>query len=262
MVYLAGLETGLTPRSRVVDGPVDIDGWTPRNFNGRYVGEMSLADALAGSVNTVAVQVAERAGAKRVVATARRLGITQPLVADLSLALGTGEVSLIDLVTAYVPFANGGYGVWAHGIEAIHDGSGREVYRRRGSGSGRVVDAAHVGAMNAMLRQVVLAGTGKAAAIPRPVAGKTGTSQDYRDAWFVGYSADLVAGVWLGNDDSRPMKKVTGGGLPAQAWRDFMAAAHGDMPERLLPGLEPAVMADNGKSFWRSFLDTLLEDRG
>jgi penicillin-binding protein 1A len=196
---------------------------------------MTLAEGFAQSVNTIAVQVAQRAGLRNVVAVAHRLGISSPLTPEVSLALGTNEVNLLELVSAYAPFANGGFGVWPHGITEIRDGSGKIVFRRTGSGIGQVLTPELTGTMNQMLSAVIGHGTGRNAVLPRPAAGKTGTTQDYRDAWFIGYTADLVAGVWLGNDNNAPMNKVTGGSLPAQTWRRFMLTATQAMPVRPLP---------------------------
>jgi len=235
-VYLAGIEAGLRPEDRFVDGPIQIGNWRPRNYTNRYLGEISVAEALAESINTVAVQVAQRAGIPRVIAVANRLGITSELVQDASIALGTNEVNLLELVSAYAPFANGGSGILAYGIAEITDTGGKTVYRRSGSGAGQVVPPDEVAMMNQMLAGVIARGTGKAAALPRPAAGKTGTTQDYKDAWFIGFTADLVAGVWLGNDDNTPMNKVTGGSLPAPVWKSFMLAATQGMPIRPLPG--------------------------
>jgi penicillin-binding protein 1A len=247
-VYLAALEAGLAPESRFVDAPLSIQGWSPKNFDGKFRGSVTAAEALAQSINTVAVLVAERTGRERVIRVARRLGLDAELAATPSLALGTEEVTLLGLTAAFAPLANGGFGVWPYAIETIADSQGRVLYRREGSGPGRVVAAHHVATMNAMLSDAVAHGTGKAARLDRPVAGKTGTSQNFRDAWFVGYSADLVAGVWMGNDDGQPMKNVTGGGLPARLWRDFMAEAHAGLPPRPLPGAraEPAPAAKSG----------------
>jgi penicillin-binding protein 1A len=242
-VYLAGLEAGLDPSDSFVDAPMRVAGWQPRNYNGRYQGTMSLTEGLAQSINTIAVQVAQRAGLGNVAAVAHRLGISSPLAPDISLALGTAEVNLLELVSAYAPFANGGSGVWPHGITEIRDSQGRPVFRRAGSGLGQVVSPQLVGTMNDMLSAVIAHGTGRSAALPRPAAGKTGTTQDYRDAWFIGYTADLVAGVWLGNDDNAPMNKVTGGSLPAQTWRRFMVAATRAMAVRPLPGAPPPLPA-------------------
>jgi penicillin-binding protein 1A len=263
LVYLAGLEAGLTPESRLLDAPVTVDGWQPRNFVRRHVGEVTLRRALSESINTVAVRVAEQAGRKRVVEAARRLGITSTLKAKPSLALGTAEVRLVDLTAAYAAFANGGMGVWAYGIQAIRDGKGRVLYRRAGSGPGRVMTPAHVAAMNAMLADVIASGTGRAARLARPVAGKTGTSQNFRDAWFMGYSADLVTGVWMGNDDGRPMLKVTGGGLPAILWRDFMAAALKGTPVHPLPGLAPHLRPGAPEEgFWKRLIANVTGNEG
>ena len=234
-VYLAGLEAGLQPFDQFVDAPIRIGNWQPRDYTGHYQGTMSLTEGLAQSVNTIAVQVAQRAGLANVVAVAHRLGVLSPLAPELSLALGTNEVNLLELVSAYAPFANGGNGVWPHGVVEIRDGAGKLVFRRSGSGVGQVISGDLVGTMNEMLSAVIGHGTGRSAALPRPTAGKTGTTQEYKDAWFIGYTADLVAGVWLGNDDNTPMAKVTGGSLPALSWRRFMLAATRTMPLRPLP---------------------------
>jgi len=224
-VYLAGLEAGLRPGDHFIDAPIRIGDWQPHNYTNRYLGDMTLAEALAQSINTIAVQVAERAGIGRVITAANRLGITSDLAKDASIALGTNEVNLLELVSAYAPFANGGIGVLPYGIAEIRDTEGRSIYRRAGSGPGQVIAPATAAMMSDMLAGVIGHGTGKSAALPRPAAGKTGTTQEYRDAWFIGYTADLIAGVWLGNDDNSPMNRVTGGSLPALAWRNFMLAA-------------------------------------
>ncbi len=224
-VYLAALEAGLSPDDVVEDAPLTIDGWSPRNYDGRYAGAVTVREALARSINTVAVRVADQVGPGGVIEVARRLGITSRLGADASLALGTSEVTLIELTAAYAALANRGRGVWPHGIREIRAADGAVLYRRAGSGPGRAVARRPLRQMVDMLRSVVTEGTGRAAALPFPVAGKTGTSQDSRDAWFVGFTRDLIAGVWLGNDNRAPMKGVTGGGLPARLWARFMKAA-------------------------------------
>ena len=240
-VYLAGLEAGLRPADHFVDAPIRVGDWQPHNYTNRYLGDMTLAEALAQSINTIAVQVAERAGIARVIAAANRLGITSDLAKDASIALGTNEVNLLELVSAYAPFANGGRGVLPYGIGEIRDTEGRQVYRRAGSGPGQVVAPELAAAMSDMLAGVIGHGTGKSAALPRPAAGKTGTTQEYRDAWFIGYTADLVAGVWLGNDDNGPMNRVTGGSLPAFTWRNFMMAATNGVPAKPLPSAPAAT---------------------
>ena len=260
-VYLAGLEAGLRPYDQFLDAPIRVGSWQPRDYTGRYQGEMTFAEGLAQSVNTIAVQVAQRAGIRNVVAVAHRLGISSELTPDVSLALGTNEVNLLELVSAFATFANGGNGVWAHGISEVRDNTGKIVFRRTGSGLGQVVNPEFTAEMNEMLGAVIDHGTGRSAALTRPAAGKTGTTQDYRDAWFVGYTADLVAGVWLGNDDNSPMNKVTGGSLPAQTWRRFMLAATQAMPVRPLPSapsppagvLASAPPRTGGAGFFQNF---------
>jgi len=202
---------------------------------------MTLREALSKSVNTVAVQVAQEVGVRNVIRTAQRLGIQETMSPNLSLALGTCSVNLVELTAAYAAFANGGYGVIPHGIEEVRTERGEQIYQRSGSGLGRVMSEDALGEMNDMLKAVMIEGTGRKAALPgRPSAGKTGTSQDFRDAWFVGFTADLVVGIWVGNDDGKPMKKVTGGSLPATIWHDFMIRTQKDIRVADLPGAYPA----------------------
>ena len=224
-VYLAGLEAGLAPDSVFVDKPVRVAGWRPRNYDGRFHGAMPLRRAFAQSINSVAVQVSERVGHRRVIDAARRLGITTPIAPHPSLALGASEVTLIELTAAYAAVANGGVAVWPYGIASVETVGGKRLYRRTGGPQARVIEKGRAQALRRMLREVVRGGTGRAARLGGSEAGKTGTSQGFRDAWFVGFAGDLVAGVWVGNDDDRPMKKVTGGGLPARIWRAFMRDA-------------------------------------
>jgi len=236
-VYLAALEAGYSPNSRAIDGPTTIAGWSPRNYTGTYRGEVSLREGLTHSLNTVAAKVAAAVGPSRVAHTAHRLGIQSALHHNPSLALGTAEVTLLELTGAYVPFANGGQKAMPHIITRIRTSDGKVVYARKPRAPGQVVASAHVGAMNDMLNSALVRGTGKRAAIPAHVAaGKTGTTQASRDAWFVGYTAHYVTGVWIGNDDNKPMRKVTGGSLPAQLWHDIMVQAHADKTPLALPG--------------------------
>ena len=236
-VYLAALEAGVRPGDILSDKPITVNGWTPRNYGRKHRGDVTFREGAARSSNSVAVALAERAGRKQVIQAARRLGITAPLRPNPSLALGAHEVTLLELTGAYAVVAGGGEGVWAHGIQEIKDGGGRILFRREGGGPGRVVAPRHVESLNDLLSAVVGWGTGKAARLDRPAAGKTGTSQGNRDAWFVGYTPDLVTGVWLGNDNFTPMKGVTGGTLSAVLWRDFMRASLRDLPARPLPGI-------------------------
>ena len=236
-VYLAALEAGMAPSDLVEDAPLTIDGWSPRNYDDTYAGPVTLEAALARSLNTVAVRLAERVGRDTVVAVARRLGVTSPIRADASLALGASEATLLEITRAYTAFANGGQGVLAHGIAEITGPDGALLYRRSGTGLGRVIEPAQLAPLVGMLEAVIAGGTGRAARLPWPAAGKTGTSQEWRDAWFVAFTRELTAGVWVGNDDGAPMKRVSGGGLPAVLWARFMAAAlAGVAPRPLLTG--------------------------
>ncbi len=237
-VYLAALDAGYQPDDHVTDGPINIGGWKPQNFSGKYAGPITVHAALAESINTVAVRLAQSAGPKAVVATAHRLGIGSDLKPELSLALGSAEVTLLELTSAYAPFANGGLAILPYAITQITDRDGAVVYQRQADELGRIIAPERVATMNRMMREVIEAGTGKAAAFGFPAAGKTGTSSDFRDAWFIGYTAELVTGVWVGNDDGAFMKGVTGGGVPARIWHDVMAAAHKDHQPIDLSGLE------------------------
>lgn len=235
-VFAAALEAGLSPLSVLDDSPVSIDGWRPANFDGRYRGPITLTEAMAHSVNTVAVRAAQAAGVESVRRMARRFGVTTDIGDDLSIALGTSETTLLDLTGAYLPFANGGWGVVPHGITEIRTRDGAVLYSRSGGGTGRIAEAQVISGMNAMMQAVVETGTARGADLPgREVAGKTGTSNDNRDAWFIGYTGDYVTGVWLGNDDGAPTKGVTGGGLPVEVWRRVMEAAEQGLPPRALP---------------------------
>ena len=242
-VYLTGLEQGMHPGDMFEDAPLQIGKWQPHNYSDSYRGTVSMAEALAESINTVAVQIGQRAGMKNVVATAHRLGIASDLAPDPSLALGSGEVTLMELTAAYCAFASGGNGAWPYGIAEIRDPTGTVLFHRQGGGPGRVIAPEYVNQMNDMLAGVISHGTGKAAQLGRPAAGKTGTTSDFRDALFIGYAGDLVAGTWFGNDDDTPMNHVTGGALPARTWHDFMAAVLKGKPLRELPHTEPTAPA-------------------
>ncbi len=243
-VYMAALEAGRTPDSVRNDAPIRIGKWTPSNYNGKYYGKVTLATALAKSLNSVAAQLTMEVGPKAVVEAAHRVGIDSDLRAETSIALGTSEVTPLELTAAYVPFANGGFRPDVHFIRKITDARGKVLYENKGSGAPRVVRPEIVGMMNSMMSGTVAAGTARKAAFAWPSAGKTGTSQNSRDAWFVGYTANLTTGVWFGNDDGKPMKKVTGGSLPAQAWHEFMVAAHEGVPVRPLPGTWKSAPTD------------------
>ena len=237
IVYLAALEAGRTPESVRQDAPVRIGKWTPVNYDRKYRGPVTLDTALSKSLNTVAAQLVMEVGPQTIVETAHRLGIQSDLKANASIALGTSEVSLMELTAAYAPLANGGRLVEPYLIRRVKDLNGNVLYERKSFDAPVVIRSREVGMMNAMLSNVIRKGTGKAASLKnREAAGKTGTSQNSRDGLFVGYTADLVTGVWYGNDDGRPTKKVTGGSLPAKTWGQFMAFAHNDLPLAALPG--------------------------
>ncbi len=241
-VYLTALEHGLTPDTMREDAPINVRGWQPENASRRYMGQVNLTTALAMSLNTVAVRLGLEVGPHAIIQTAHRLGITSNLQSNASIALGTSEVTPLELVTAYVPFANGGIGVQPHIITKVRTADGKLLYARKGSSNGRVIDPTYVAMMNSMLEQTLIIGTAKRADLPGwQAAGKTGTSQDYRDAWFVGYTSQLVTGVWIGNDDSSPTRKASGANLPVEIWSRYMRDA--------LKGMVVAGLPTGG---WRS----------
>jgi len=261
-VYLAAMRGSRTgPDTKVVDEPVSVDGWSPGNYGGRYYGEVTVREAFARSLNSVAVKLLRRAGARGVARTAERLGIASQLTASPSLALGTSEVTLLELTGAYAAFANDGRGVFPYGIERIVDSEGRVLYQRSGQGPGRVVSKGNLHRITDLLRANVAWGTGKAAQLDRPAAGKTGTSQGFRDAWFVGFTAELVTGVWTGNDDGSPMDRVTGGSIPATIWRETMARALDGVPAKPLPGLQVQV-ADQREADGEGLIGRIIRSLG
>jgi penicillin-binding protein 1A len=236
-VYLTGLELGLTPDAIRVDSPLRLKGWNPENYSRRYSGPITLTNALAQSVNTVAVRLGMEVGPENVVRTAERLGVGSKLVANPSVALGTSEVTPLELAGAYAPFANGGMAVKPYVVRRVTTTQGEVLYQRRAEPPQEVVDLERVGMMNAMLSETIRSGTARKASLAGwPVAGKTGTSQDFRDAWFIGYTSHLVTAVWLGNDDSSPTKHASGGGLPVEIWSRFMTKAHAGTEVAALPG--------------------------
>jgi penicillin-binding protein 1A len=237
-VYLAAMERGLTPDTVRDDSPLNYKGWSPENYSREYRGPVTLRDALALSLNTVAVKVGLEVGPKAVVQAAQRLGISSPLQANPSIALGTSETTPLELVGAYAAFANGGTGVVPFVINQVKTTDGKVVYRRPNSGGlGRVMEPGIVSMMNDMMHNTFVIGTARKASLPGwETAGKTGTSQEFRDAWFIGFTGSLVAGVWLGNDDSSPTKRVSGGNLPSEVWHSFMKVALKDQQPVPLPG--------------------------
>lgn len=235
-VYTAALEQGETPNSIRNDAPVRIGKWTPRNYDEKYRGPVTLDEALSKSLNTIAAQLVLQVGPRNVAKTAKRMGIEAKLNPNASIALGTSEVTLLELTSSYAPFMNGGFKATPHIIKRISTTDGQLLFENVFDHPPRVLAPNVANQMNKMLTSVVTDGTGRNAQLPNwQVAGKTGTSQSFRDALFVGYTANLTAGVWLGNDDGASTKKVTGGGLPAKIWQAVMAHAHEGMSVASLP---------------------------
>ena len=225
-VYAAALEQGATPDSVRNDAPVRIGDWTPENYEKKYNGPVTLSYALAHSLNTIAAQLVMEAGPQQVIKVAHRMGIEADLQPNASIALGTSEVTLMDLTASYAPFMNGGYKATPHVVRRITTAKGRVLYENTYDAPPRVLEPNIVAMMNGMMMRVVNEGTGRAARLSGwQVAGKTGTTQSSRDALFVGFTSDMTTGVWFGNDDGTPMKKVTGGGLPSESWHQFMVLA-------------------------------------
>jgi len=236
-VFLAALEAGETPGDVRQDAPVRIGNWRPENYDRKYRGPVTLTYALSQSLNTVAARLVGEFGANNVVRVARRLGIASPLQQNASIALGTSEVSLLELTGAYDAFANGGKLVTHYAIRRVMTARGKILFERREPEAPRVIGDREIAMMNEMLAETVVSGTARAARMQgRQVAGKTGTTQNFRDAWFIGYVANLAAGVWVGNDDGAPMDKVTGGGMPARIWAQFMREAIREVPPLPLYG--------------------------
>ncbi|MSP45814.1 MAG: penicillin-binding protein, partial [Xanthobacteraceae bacterium] len=251
-VYLTALERGLTPETVREDKPIAVKSWKPENYSHEYFGPVPLSRALALSLNTVSVRLTMEFGPTAVIRTAHRLGIASKLEPNASIALGTSEVSVLELVGAYASFANGGNAVSPHVVERVHTAGGKLLYQRTTENLGRIIEARYAGMMNAMMQETLLTGTARKAELAGwPAAGKTGTSQDFRDAWFVGYTGHLVAGVWLGNDDSSPTKKITGGGMPVDIWSKFMKAAHQGVPVVGLPGTSSTPLTAGLSPFGR-----------
>lgn len=234
-VFMAALEHEYTPETMVSDVPMQIGKWKPKNYTWQSRGEVSLKDGFAYSVNAMPVRLAYRLGLPTVTKMARRLGLTSPMPKDLTIVLGSGEATLLELSAAYATIANHGFGVWPYGIIEVRNGQGELLYKRKSQGAGRILQPQTVKDGLKLMEAAFSYGTGKGANIGRPCAGKTGTSQKYRDAWAVGFTPDLVTGVWMGNDDNKSMKKVTGGRLPAKIWKQFMFKAHEGYPVHYFP---------------------------
>jgi 1A family penicillin-binding protein len=242
-VFLTALAAGATPDTVVSDAPIEIDGWKPQNYDGNFNGNVTLREAFSRSLNVATVRLAQQIGIANVISTARQLGIEGTLNEGASLALGASEVTLLDMTEAYAAILAGRMPVEATGVQAIALGDGETVLARPAGGLDAVELEKSRAPMLEMLREVVTSGTGREAQLPGFAAGKTGTSQEHRDAWFIGFDDRLVVGVWVGNDDATPMDDVTGGNLPVQIWRAVMLAASGGREGGTPPPAE-ALAAD------------------
>jgi penicillin-binding protein 1A len=254
-IFLAALEKGYTPSSMVTDAPIVLKKWSPANYKHKYEGQVTLTQALARSLNSVSVRLIMDVGPKNAVAVARRLGVLSNLRAQPALALGASEVNLLELTAAYASFANGGFSAMPHGIYKIRTREGQTLYERQGSGPMQVMAPVFAAEMAYMMRETVNKGTAKRAHLKdRDAAGKTGTGQGFRDAWFVGFTRDLVAGAWVGNDNNTAMVNVTGGSIPAEIWAAFMGAVADRNPAGPLIALErnPSMDTAAGEGWYEN----------
>ena len=240
-VYLAAMEAGRTPDTVVTDEPVTINGWSPRNYEPGFRGPLSLEQALAHSVNTVAARLADEVGRTNVAGAARRAGIVSVVNTDPAMALGTTLVTPLEMTQAYAAFANGGDRVAAYGLERIRTTGGQVLYQRKPTPPAPAIGNPPLSELNQMLRTVMVSGTGVNARVPGyDLAGKTGTTSDYKDAWFCGFTGGFASCVWMGRDDARPMVRVAGSGAPSEAWHGFMQTALQRVPRRAIPAGRPA----------------------
>jgi penicillin-binding protein 1A len=240
-VYLTALEQGLTPDTIRVDEPITIANWSPQNIEGEgFSGPVTLQVALAQSINTVAARVADEIGRPNIAATAKRLGISTPINTDPAMALGTSLVEPVEMAQAYAAFADGGNKVSAYGVERIRTLSGQLVYQRKNQALQPVIANPALDELTGMMRTVLTQGTGRRAALPGyDLAGKTGTTSDYKDAWFCGFTGGLTTVVWMGRDDNTPMRRITGGLAPAELWHDYMKVALRKLPSAPIPAGPP-----------------------
>ncbi|MBI3441992.1 MAG: hypothetical protein HY052_09390 [Proteobacteria bacterium] len=244
-VYLAALESGLTPNDLIEDVPIREGSYQPDNYDGKYYGTVSLTQALAKSLNTATIRLLQLVGMDRFLDVASRMGFTEEIRPELASGLGATEVNLLDLTNAYAVIANGGHAVWPYAVLSIKDGHGQLLYQQTEVDSPRVFEEKDISALDGMLAQVIAQGTGEQAQLSHGhAAGKTGTTQSYRDAWFIGYTDKLVTGIWMGNDDNTPMRRVTGGKYPAQLWHDYMSEAVNIVVPKFVP--EPSFSGESG----------------
>jgi penicillin-binding protein 1A len=224
-VYLAALESGMKPTTTMVDEPIEIEGWRPRNSTRTHLGAVSLREAFARSINTISAKIGAELGFGTIADMAQRFGITSPLSTYPSMVLGTSDVRLIDMTRAYAAVANRGVSVSPYAITRVTSADGRLLYRHSSSEERTLVAPWVAAGMTDLLQTAVMSGTGRAAQIGRPVAGKTGTTQSNKDGWFIGFSSGITTGVWMGRDDARAISGLQGGTAPARAFRDFMVRA-------------------------------------
>lgn len=261
-VYLAALEAGWQPDDEILDAPLTLEGWSPKNYKDKYYGPVKLGEAMARSLNTAAIRVQEAAGRRNVVSVARRLGVSSKIDPGAALGLGVNEVTPLELAAAYVPFANGGYRAEPYTITSVYTSEGKVLFARHNQPKERLIEEQTWVAINHMLGEVVRMGSGRTAALPGYVtAGKTGTTQESRDAWFVGYAGKLTGVVWLGKDDNSPMKEgwsaISGAGTPILLWKDMMVAALDGRPDIPAP---PWVPQRELPSFFDKFRDMILSE--
>lgn len=258
-VYLSALESGMTPETKMIDQPIDIGGWSPRNSSGRNLGEMTLRTAFTYSINTIAAQIGQEIGTGAIAGMARRLGITTPINTQPSMVLGTSDVRLIDMTRAYAVVQAKGKAVAPYGIVKVTSASGELLYQRAKEPDLQLIDPWVAAGMTDMMQTAVSAGTGRAAQIGRPVAGKTGTTTSNKDGWFMGFSSGITTGVWMGRDDARPVRDLQGGRAPAMAFAAFMRTAVAKrpvekfetdvtLPEWMLETDEEAYLGDQGNA--------------
>ncbi|MBE6451915.1 MAG: PBP1A family penicillin-binding protein [Alphaproteobacteria bacterium] len=221
-VYITALQKGWEPEDIISDKPIIVKDWKPENNDKKIYGNVSLDFALQKSLNLATINLAQKIGGSSIIKTAKKMGITSSIENTPALALGTFEVSVLEMATAYTTIANGGFAIWPHAVEEIYSKDGFQLYQREKNEKIRILDKKTVKDISKMLENAITYGTGKKAKINGFAAGKTGTSQDNRDAWFVGFSNNLVAAVWVGNDDNSPMSEVYGSGIPAQIWKNLM----------------------------------------
>lgn len=259
-VYLSAIERGWNPSDKILDSPITRGEYRPKNFADQYFGTVDLETALAKSLNTATVRLAEETGIENILSMAKRLGIISPLQRDFSLALGSSGITVLEMATAYAVFANGGHRIYPYAITKITDKNGRILYQRKEiEKHQRLVRKSDIEKLSFMMQSVINNGTGKAAKLPYPAYGKTGTSQDSRDAWFAGYTNAAVSVVWLGNDDNSPMRKVTGSGLPALIWKKIMLNANAKyIPQEFISGNKQPPDAQNKDSGFSNMLQRLF----